>query len=89
MLLYIQWLNVIPANVSVANWKLVTSELAHVYSLCSDRHLLGVAEVIIEVFMSLKDQANDDSDGYNTVGSSFSDNTWSALQVVELCQYHC
>ena len=62
---YVQWLNVIPANLGVANWRLVTSELTHVYSLCSDTHLLGVVEIIIEVFMSLKDQANNDNDGYS------------------------
>ena len=88
---YLQWLNVRPANVSVANWRLITSELPHVYSLCSDCHLLGVAEVIIDVFMSLKDQPNDDdNDGYNTVWLFVhAAITLPAVQVIGFCQHHC
>jgi len=71
LLLYIQWLNVRDANVTVANWKLITSELPHIYSMCSECHLQGIAGLIIEVFTKLQDQSDDDDDddddGYNSV----------------------
>ena len=65
ILCFRQWLNVTSDNIAVSNWKLIVSELPHVYSLCSDCHLLGVAEVITDVFASLQDQADDnDNEGY-------------------------
>ena len=59
-------------NIPVANWRLITSELPYVYSLCSDHHLLPVAGVIIDVFTSSMDQVfnddgDDNNDGYNVV----------------------
>ena len=59
ILCFLQWLNVTSDNIAVSNWKLTVSELPHVYSLCSDCHLLGVAEVITDVFASLQDQVDD------------------------------
>ena len=69
MLCYLQWLNVRSDNVTVGNWKLIISELPHVYSQCSDCHLLGVAEVITDVFTVLQGQADDDVDdkGYTSL----------------------
>lgn len=85
-----QWLNIGAANVTVANWKLITLELPHIYSLCSECHLLRVAELIIEVFtLSIQDQLqadDDDDDGYSSM-SVIHDNDVT-LQV-DVYQCHC